>query len=263
MSVTVPDLSVLLIEPSNTQSKILQGVLTAEGIDSQEVRRNGAEALDYIQKYSPDLVISAMYFDDMTAIELLQRIRQESNAHDVNFMLVSSESSFSMIDPIKQAGVIAVLPKPFDQRDFQNALSAARDSLEVKDIPLENYDVDEVVALIVDDSSTAQKHIAKLLNNCGIENLLFADNGQAAIDVLHNEKVDFVITDYNMPEMDGEALVQYIQSSDFSYLPILLVSSESDSPRLSALRQAGVCAMLDKAADPKSFRETLSRSLNN
>ncbi|EAT11971.1 response regulator [Bermanella marisrubri] len=263
MSVTVPDLSVLLIEPSHTQSKILQGVLDAEGITNQETCCTGTEALEYIQKYSPDLVISAMYFDDMTAIELLQRIRKADSNQDLNFMLVSSETSFSMIDPIKQAGVIAILPKPFDQRDFHNALSAARDTLEVNDIPLENYDVDELVALIVDDSSTARKHIAKLLNNCGIESILFADNGQAAIDVLHNEKVDFVITDYNMPEMDGEALVQYIQSSDFSYLPILMVSSESDSPRLSALRQAGVCAMLDKATDPKSFRETLSRSLNN
>ncbi|WP_396587095.1 response regulator [Bermanella sp. R86510] len=262
MSLRMEDLSVLLIEPSSTQAKIIQQVLSNEGIVNQDHHISAQTALQYIKQYAPDLVISAMYFDDMTAIELLQEIRKDSALDHVNFMLISSETKFARLDPIKQAGVLAILPKPFDQRDFHNALSAARDSLEVQDIELENFDVDDLVGLIVDDSPLSRKHIEKMINGCGINNCLFAENGREAVEQLLDNKIDFIITDYNMPEMDGKELVEYVQQSEFAYIPIIMISSESNSARLSALRQAGVCALFDKAVDPTSFRNTLSHSLN-
>ena len=116
------DLTILLIEPSSTQAKIIQQVLNDEGITKLDVITNGTEATRYLQSCQPDLVISSMYFGDMTAIELLHNIRSDSSTSDLNFMLISSETSFEMLDPIKQAGVLAVLPKPFDRTDFRTAL---------------------------------------------------------------------------------------------------------------------------------------------
>ncbi len=259
---SISDLTVLLIEPSCTQAKIIQQVLQEEGVSKLDIRKSGADALTYLSSYQPDLVISAMYFEDMTAIELLHNIRKDESLHHVNFMLVSSETSFDMIDPIKQAGVLAVLPKPFDRQSLHRGLLAARDTLEVKVLDIETIDIDDLRCLVVDDSLTARRHISRMLNSCGVENILEAENGQEAIETLGREGVDFVITDYNMPVMNGEELVKYIAQSEFSYLPVLMVTSEAEGSRLSAVRQAGVCALFDKTIDPGSLRATLSHALS-
>lgn len=263
MSLKIQDLTVLLIEPSNTQSKILQKVLNEEGITKLDILLNGQDAIEYLKNSQPDLVISAMYFSDMTAIELLLQIRNEPLSQETNFMLISSETNFAKIDPIKQAGVLAVLPKPFDRRDFRTALNAARDTLEVSHLTLENLDLDNLRGLIVDDSKTARRHIMKLLTSCGIDHCLQAENGHQAIDLLHQEHIDFIITDYNMPEMNGQELAEYLSKSEFSYLPVLMVTSEANSSRLSAVRQAGVCALFDKTIDPASLKNALNNVLND
>lgn len=262
MSLEIKDLTVLLIEPSNTQSKILKQVLSDEGICKIDIVGTGEEALSYLDSCHPDLVISTMYFSDMTAIELLNSMRNKSNTMDINFMLVSSETSFNMINPIKQAGVLAVLPKPFDRRDFRIALNAARDTLEVTSLELENFDLDSLKGLVVDDSSTARRHISKMLRACGVEQLIEAENGKEAIKLLESESVDFIITDYNMPEMNGQELAEYLHNSEFSHLPVLMITSESNDARLSAIRQAGVCALFDKTIDPASLKNTLTNALN-
>lgn len=261
MSLQIQDLTVLLIEPSSTQSKILKQVLSEEGITKLDLVETGAQAMEYLEGCHPDLVISAMYYSDMTANELLTSMRNKSQTEDMNFMLISSETNFEVIDPIKQAGVLAVLPKPFDRRDFRNALNAARDTLEVNNLELESLDLDTLKGLVVDDSRTARRHMIKLLGSCGIDQCLEAENGKEAIDVLSSQSVDFIITDYNMPEMNGKELTEYLKNSEFSYLPILMVTSEEDESRLSAVRQAGVCALFDKTIDPASLKNTLGNAL--
>lgn len=257
------DLTILLIEPSSTQAKIIQQVLNDEGITKLDTISNGTEAIRYLQSCQPDLVISSMYFGDMTAIELLQSIRAETSTAELNFMLISSETSFEMLDPVKQAGVLAVLPKPFDRTDFQTALFAARDTLEVKALDLDSIDIDTLRCLVVDDSRTARRHMQKLLASCGIDQVLEAENGKQAIEVLSAERVDFVVTDYNMPEMNGKELAEYISNSEYSYLPVLMVTSEEDGGKLNAVRQAGVCALFDKTIDPNSLHNTLTSALGH
>ena len=262
MSLRIEDLTVLLIEPSSTQSKILKQVMEEEGINKLDIIDSGKSALDYLKSCQPDLVISAMYYEDMTAIELLNTIRSNPETEELNFMLISSETSFEMINPIKQAGVLAVLPKPFDKRDFRTALMAARDTLQVSNMELDHLDLDSLRGLIVDDSLTARKHISKLLASCGVESFLEAENGKKAIEILSSENVDFIITDYNMPEMNGQELAEYLKQSEFAYLPVLMVTSEANDSRLSAIRQSGVCALFDKTIDPSSLKSTLSSALN-
>lgn len=257
------DLTVLLIEPSAMQAKIISNVLRAEGVSKIDFAETGTDAIRYLTGCQPDLIISAMYFSDMTAIELLHSIRAEAQTQDLNFMLISSETSFSMIDPIKQAGVLAVLPKPFNQRDIRLALIAARDTLEVNAIDLADIDIDSLHCLVVDDSKVARRHMRKLLQSCGIDQVSEAENGKEAINMLASMSVDFIITDYNMPEMNGQELVEYLAQSEYSYLPVLMVTSENDGGKLSAVRQAGVCALFDKTIDPASLRATLSNALSH
>ena len=71
--ITPADLSILLVEPSDTQQKIIVGKLAKEGINQVVTAKSITEAFDMIERHPPDLVASAMYFDDGTALDLLKK----------------------------------------------------------------------------------------------------------------------------------------------------------------------------------------------
>jgi two-component system chemotaxis response regulator CheY len=258
----IQDLSILLVEPSSTQQKIIVQALTQQGITKLDSVTNGQKALAYSEKYHPDLMISAMHLPDMTAVQLIQAIRNDQDTENMNFMMISSETSFELVDGVKQAGAIAVLPKPFDHNDLKRALFAASDSMNEDILELDNLETDDLCALIVDDSKLARKHISRLLKGLDINNILEAENGKEAISRLADNPVDFIVSDYNMPEMNGEELLNFLKSSEYSYIPVIMVTSESETSRLSAIRQAGVCALFDKTIDTSSLKHILQNTLN-
>lgn len=257
------ELSILLIEPSSTQRKIIVSHLEQAGVKHIDGVANANDALTLIKQYPPDLIISAMYLPDSTATELLNTVRSNQPDDPVNFMLVSSETRFSALDPIRQAGVVAILPKPFNHEDLQRALRTTVDYVNPSEIELENYDVSELKVLLVDDSLTARNHIKRVLTNLGMGRISTAENGRDAIDVLQQESFDLLITDLNMPEMDGQELVQYIREEmRETLLPILVVTSAGDDARLGSIENSGVSAICDKPFEPQSIREMLYRVLD-
>ncbi|MCX4189730.1 response regulator [Methylophaga sp. OBS3] len=262
-SVNEAELSILLVEPSSTQLKIIMRQLQQAGVNKIDGVESGAEALDIIQKYPPDLVISAMYLPDMTAADLLLQIRNDEQHQNCNFMLISSETDFNTLEPLRQAGVVAILPKPFAPVDLQRALRTTLDFLDPQELTLESYDAANLRVLLVDDSLTARNHIGRVLQDLGIGYVAKAESGDAAINLLQEDDFDLVITDLNMPGMDGQALTQYIRNElGNSFIPVLMVTSEQNETRLGQVQQAGISALLDKPFEPQSIRETLHRVLD-
>lgn len=264
MSASEPSsLSILLVEPSPTQSKIITSHLTEEGVEQIDSVSNGEEAIAFVQKYPPDLVISAMYLPDMSATELLSELRHRKDFESINFMLISSETAFTVLDPIRQAGVIAILPKPFAHQDLERALRTTLDYISPEELALASYDVDEINVLIVDDSMTSRNHIARVLTDMGIENITKAENGLDAIAMLSDRAFDLIITDLNMPEMDGQQLIEHVRHEmGNTYIPIMMVTSEHDAARLSSVQKSGVSAICDKPFEPQAVREILFRVLD-
>ena len=262
-SINLSDLAILLIEPSLMQRKIILAHLKEEGIERVDGVSTGEEAMALLQSYRPDLIISSMYLPDTIATDLLTAIRNTEDLKDINFMLVSSETSFSALDPIRQAGVVAILPKPFDHEDLRRALSTTLDYLDPTEMELENYDITELNVLVVDDSSTARNHIKRVLTSLGIQNIRSANDGQEAIAILSDVRFDLIVTDLNMPEIDGEQLTHFVRHEmGDTYTPILMVTSEEDEARLSNVQQVGVSAIVDKPFEPESIRKILYRILD-
>lgn len=263
-SIELVNLSILLVEPSPTQSRVIQSMLKEAGVEGIDTVTSGQDAILFAEKYPPDLVISAMYLPDMSAIELLAKLRETEVDHATNFMLVSSETSFSALEPIRQAGVVAILPKPFDSKDLQRALITTLDYVSPDEIELSNYDVSELNVLVVDDSQMARNHIVRVLANLGVVQISTAANGLEAIDRLTADRFDFIITDLNMPEMDGQQLIEYVRTElEDSLIPIMMVTSEHDEARLGNVQQAGVSAICDKPFEPQFVKEILSSVLDD
>ena len=260
MSVEVSQISVLLIEPSSAQQRIISAFLGEIGVTDITWVRTGKEGLERLGILLPHLVISAMHLEDMTGTELVQNMRMDTDFQAVPFMLISSETSYRYLEPIRQAGVIALLPKPFTLIQLKQAINSTLDYLNPGELVTENFYPDELKVLVVDDSFTARRHIIRVLNNMGIENITQAQNGQEALQIIADNYFDLLVTDYNMPQMDGKELVEHVrQHSNQATIPILMVSSEHDDSRIASVQQAGISALCDKPFESATVKKIISR----
>lgn len=261
-SLKINELSIALVEPSAVQAQIVGGHLHQLSIDKVQIFADGACALAHFNRFRPDLVISAMYLPDMTGADLVRNMRHSPELDAVPFMLISSETAFSMLDPIRQAGAIAILSKPFQPVDLKKALLATVEYISPDEDALADVALDDLEVQVVDDSSLARKHISRVLTNLGIEHLDTAENGKVVVEMIERKFYDLVVTDYNMPEMDGEMLTRYIREhSSQGAIPILMVTSEGDSSRLSAVQQAGVSGICDKPFDTLTVKQMIRNML--
>lgn len=264
MSLEIRDLSILLIEPSHTQSKFIIAQLQDAGVDNIECVDSISSAKESLSGFIPDLIISAMYFSDGSGAELAEFIKSNALTENIAFMLISSEHKFSVLDQVKQAGAVAILPKPFQFIDLQRALNATLAYIEPDEIELDLYDVTSLKVLVVDDSLTARKHICRVLNNMGISQIQAAINGVEALTYLAESTFDLIVTDYNMPQMDGKELIERIRlNPELAYLPVMMVTSEEGSAKLSAVKQAGVSALCDKPFDIDTVRVLVQQLMND
>ena len=263
MSTQYSDLHVFLVEPSSTQRLIIKNYLAQSGITDITFCHTGAEVFTSLAESQPDLIISAMYLPDITGSELVYKLREQDDSYDMAFMLISSETNLSNLEPIRQAGAIAILPKPFSAKELRIALSTTIDYLNPEKVVLDHFDIEDVSVLLVDDSPLALKYISRVLNDIGIEHITQVNDGSEAIPILEQQYFDLIVTDYNMPDINGLQLIAYVRAqSEQKTIPIIMVTSEQDSKRLAAIKQAGVSAVLDKPFEPASMRNFIIQLLN-
>ena len=95
--------------------------------------------------------------------------------------------------------------------------------------------------LVVDDFSTMRRIIKNILRQLGFTNVVEADDGTTAWDVLNKDKIEFIISDWNMPQMTGIELLRKVRASEeFSDLPFLMVTAEAQQENIIEAVQAKV-----------------------
>ena len=115
--------------------------------------------------------------------------------------------------------------------------------------------------LAVDDSSTVREVLRTTLENEGYQFVLAAD-GQEAISKLTSIKADMVVTDLNMPKMNGIALIRAIRSQpDCRFLPILMLTSENQMKLREEGKVAGASCWLNKPFKPENLLSVIQMIL--
>ena len=107
--------------------------------------------------------------------------------------------------------------------------------------------------IIADDSSTARMIIKRCLEIAGVAdaNFLEAGNGEEALRLAKEQPVDLIVTDLNMPVMDGRSLIRYVKASPkLTDLPILVISSAGNEAVRDELLKQGAFAVVDKPVTP-------------
>jgi two-component system chemotaxis response regulator CheY len=118
--------------------------------------------------------------------------------------------------------------------------------------------------LIVDDSPAMRKVVRRVVDLSGFEvgKYLEAGDGIQALTVLRREWVDLIVTDVNMPEMDGEQLLIEIRKDALlQSIPVLVVSTDQTSTRIEGMMANGASGYISKPFAPAALCEQLSRLL--
>jgi len=114
--------------------------------------------------------------------------------------------------------------------------------------------------LIVDDFSTMRRIVRNLLKEIGYANADEAEDGVVALSKLRASKFDFVVSDLNMPNMDGFELLNYIRGDDaLKKLPVLLVTAEAKKEDIVTAAQAGASGYIVKPFTKATLEEKLNK----
>lgn len=118
--------------------------------------------------------------------------------------------------------------------------------------------------LAVDDSPTMRRIIINTLKRAGFDNIVEAGDGKDALEKLKSEKIDFLITDWNMPEMDGLTFVGQIRRDEaLKSKPILMVTTRSVKEDIVEAMKAGVNGYIVKPFSPQTLGEKISQVLKH
>lgn len=115
--------------------------------------------------------------------------------------------------------------------------------------------------LIVDDSATARMMVRRCLTICGYraDQTFEAEHGRAALDQLKAESIDLVVSDLNMPVMDGRTLLRFMRSSPrLNAIPVIVVSSLVNEAAEEELRGMGATAVIRKPLSPAALAAAIT-----
>lgn len=114
--------------------------------------------------------------------------------------------------------------------------------------------------LVVDDFSTMRRIIKNLLKDLGFTNIQEADDGSTALPMLQQGDFDFVVTDWNMPGMQGIDLLRAIRAdANLKHIPVLMVTAEAKKEQIVAAAQAGVNGYVIKPFTAATLKEKLAK----
>jgi len=114
--------------------------------------------------------------------------------------------------------------------------------------------------LIVDDFSTMRRIIKNLLRDLGFNNTLEADDGVTALPILEAGGIDFLVTDWNMPGMQGIDLLKTVRADEkLATLPVLMVTAETKREQIIEAAQAGVNGYIVKPFTAATLKEKIEK----
>ena len=114
--------------------------------------------------------------------------------------------------------------------------------------------------LVVDDFSTMRRIVRNLLKELGYANVEEAEDGAQGLQMLKVAKFDFVVSDWNMPNMDGLQMLQAIRADPaLASLPVLMVTAEAKKENIIAAAQAGANGYVVKPFTAATLDEKLSK----
>lgn len=117
--------------------------------------------------------------------------------------------------------------------------------------------------LVVDDFATMRRIIKNILGQLGYKNIIEADDGTTALDIIKQEKIDLIISDWNMPKMTGLDLLKNVRGNpDTATTPFIMVTAEAQQDNIILAVKAKVSQYIVKPFTADTLGEKINKVLN-
>ncbi|QGY41007.1 response regulator [Pseudodesulfovibrio cashew] len=114
--------------------------------------------------------------------------------------------------------------------------------------------------LVVDDFSTMRKIVKNILRQLGFNNIVEADDGSTAWEILNKDNIDFIVSDWNMPTMSGIDLLRKVRASEeYADIPFLMVTAEAQQENIIEAVQAKVSNYIVKPFTPETLGQKIEK----
>ena len=114
--------------------------------------------------------------------------------------------------------------------------------------------------LVVDDFSTMRRIVKNILRQLGFNDIVEADDGTTAWEILNKDKIDFIVSDWNMPKMTGIDLLRKVRASEeFADIPFLMVTAEAQQENIIEAVQAKVSNYIVKPFTPETMKQKIDK----
>jgi two-component system chemotaxis response regulator CheY len=124
--------------------------------------------------------------------------------------------------------------------------------------------IEDTKFLVVDDFSTMRRIVRNLLKELGFANVQEAEDGVDALNKLRGESFDFIVSDWNMPNMTGIELLRAIRAdANLKHLPLLMVTAEAKKENIIEAAQAGASGYIVKPFTAATLDEKLKKIFAN
>jgi serine/threonine protein kinase len=251
--------TVLIVEKSRLQAAMITKMLNQFEVDDIHVATCGAAAIEKLEAIPVHVVLASAQLSDMQGVTLAEHIRDELRWSQVAVIVMASDPlNRSMTQILARIGASSVIQKPFDAGQLKEMIDELlmtehAESGEMSTLGSRNV-------LIVDDSTVAQRRIRQTLTELGFADFVLADDGLAGVAEMQQQNFDLVVTDYNMPNMNGHEFVEWVRNeSEQKDVPIIMVTTEFDPAKLAGVYQLGVSAICDKSFERNQVRNIVIR----
>jgi len=123
---------------------------------------------------------------------------------------------------------------------------------------------DKIKILIVDDFATMRKVVRNLLKQVGYDDIVEAEDGVMALKALKSQKIDAVVSDWNMPNMSGLELLKAVRAdAELASTPFLMVTAEALQDNVVAAVKAGVSNYIVKPFTAEVLNEKIKKMMEN
>lgn len=118
--------------------------------------------------------------------------------------------------------------------------------------------------LVVDDFATMRRIIKNILRELGYENIFEADSGLSALEILKRENINFIISDWNMPQMSGIELLKAVRNSEvWQDMPFLMVTAEGQKENVLEAAKNKVSNYIVKPFNAEVLKEKINKIFEN
>jgi response regulator RpfG family c-di-GMP phosphodiesterase len=230
------DRRILIVDDSAVFRTSMKKILQSKN-DEIILAEDGKEGLDLALKGKFDIVVSDIDMPKINGIDLCRSLKSTAETQGTPVVMVSTFDSESDVDRGFEAGASAYLSK----YEIQSRLRETVDTVLSKSKFKKNR-----LVMVVDDSKVVRRIVEKGLAEAGFK-VITAENGKKALDLLDDIQPDLILTDIEMPDINGFEFCGAIHTNpELSSVPIVAMSSKTDRGYMKRMLQNGASAYLCK-----------------